>query len=342
MVIGKSVAEMDDLPESTRGKSQPISEILFGRPTRTFGAIASISSNTIAVEAALQFSILGEGLVALVGPTGWGKSHLLEAAAQNLTTKTGEHIEVVSAVSFIANPSRYDNSSPLILDNAEEVLVKARTKILLRLALERRVRAQRPTMLSMTMPKVTRGIRSFLPSVHEWVVAEVAEPTTDERARIIEHLAEAEGLVLSKRLVYIIAKQMHGNGRTLAGALKRLRVFGSEWIEPQAILQACGTLDPFFADCGAWDLRMKILRVTEATISRFGLCPTLDWGLYVMLKVAGLCEVGIAEAAKLEPGEVYVRTTRLSREIESNPELRPLLAHFIDCVVESLANDGAL
>ena len=64
------------------GRQAPrLSEVLFETSRATFAAYAPLPSNVEAIDAALRFSAGHEILVALVGPSGWGKSHLLGAAA---------------------------------------------------------------------------------------------------------------------------------------------------------------------------------------------------------------------------------------------------------------------
>ena len=51
---------------------------------RNFDTIATLPSNVEAVEAALQFAVGANPFMVLVGPSGWGKTHLLECVATRL------------------------------------------------------------------------------------------------------------------------------------------------------------------------------------------------------------------------------------------------------------------
>jgi hypothetical protein len=152
-------------------------------------------------------------------------------------------------------------------------------------------------------------------------------------------MSAAEGLVLSPRLSKVIADQMHGNGRTLAGALKRLRLSGTNWLDPNATLRAFGLLDPFFADNGIWDLKHKILRVAESSRDLFRDISSTDLALYTMLHEAGLSEVSVARAAGIEPADAYLRASSFRLNLAESEVLRNYVRQFVDLVVESLVRE---
>ncbi len=274
-----------------------LSKVLFERRETTFNSLAAMPSNVEAIEAALMFSAGLNPFVALVGPSGWGKSHLLSAVASRLSLEHGIVTERYTVVDYLSNPIRSESAHPLILDDAQEALGKSRMKMALRLCLERRVKCGKPTILAFTSPKPSRALRALLPSTRDWTVATMGAAEPAERLLLLHQLSSVEGLVLSPRLSKVIADQMYGNGRTLAGALKRLRLSGTNWLDPSATLRAFGLLDPFFADNGVWDLKHKILKVAEQSKDQFVKVSSTDLALYTMLHEASLSEISVARAA---------------------------------------------
>lgn len=327
------------LHEIAINRAPRLSEVLFEKPNHTFASLAALPSNVEAVEASLLFSAGLNPFVALVGPSGWGKSHLLEAVSFRLASERETPIEPVSALAYLANGPRPDPSGPLLIDDAQEALSKPKYRMLLRVELERRVRAGRSTMLAFTMPKITRNLRAFLPSGRDWSVSGIEVPEPPERMLLLNQMSSAEGLALSPSLVRIIAMQMYGNGRTLAGALKRLRLSSLTWLDSRATLRACGLLDPFFADNSSWDLKHKILRIAEAGRVQFGQVSVVDLAVYTMLREACLSEIDVARAMNMEPADVYLRASRFQKEMERNETAAHYVSQCVSMVVDSLATD---
>jgi len=316
-----------------------LSEVLFEKKEHSFGSLAALPSNVEAIEAALLFSAGMNRLVALVGPSGWGKTHLLRAVSYRLSLDDGVYVEPASALEYLACPHRFESPAPLVLDDVQDALSKARQRLALRFALERRVRAGRPTILAFTSPKPSRQLRAFLPNARDWKIVAMGEPAADERVQLLNQMAAAEGLALSPRLTKVLADQMHGNGRTLAGALKRLRLSRSTWLDTGSTLQALGLLEPFFADNSGWDLKMRILRLAESSRARFGKVNPLDLALYTMLREAGLAESDVARAAAISNADVYQRTMRFQKQLETCEVTAANVRQFVELVVGSLAKD---
>ena len=317
------------------GRAPRLSEVLFERPRATFASFAPLPSNVEAVEAALRFSAGHEPLVALVGPSGWGKSHLLAAAAGRMA-KSAPPIRMSSVEDHLRGGGPVEVGGPLLLDDCAEILAKPKMRLMLRLLLERRVRAGRPTMLAFTLPRPTRALAGLLPLERSWLVPTLEAPAAQERAALIEQMASAEGLSLSPRLVRVVAMRMHGNGRTLSGALKRLRLAGGGWLDAGAVLRACGLLDPFFADNPGWDLKSLVARLAERHRVRFGRVLPADLAIYTMLRVACLAESDVARAMGVEPSAAYLRASRFAAELAADPMVATYVERFVEIVVESL------
>lgn len=311
--------------------------MLFAKKEHSFGSLAALPSNVQAIEAALLFSAGLNPLVALVGPSGWGKSHLMRAVSYRLSLDSGSISEPINAAEFLANPNRNDPTAPLLLEDVQDVMAKARQRLALRFALERRVRGGRPTILTFTAPTISREIRSFLPNGRAWTIATMSEPASAERVLLLNQMATVEGLALGPRLVKVLASQMHGNGRTLSGALKRLRLSGVQWMDAGATVRALGLLEPFFADNSGWDLKMRILRIAEQNRARFSRVTPLDLALYTMLREAHLAEADVARAVGLTPADAYQRACRFQKQMESCEVTSLNVRQFFELVVDSIS-----
>jgi len=298
--------------------------------------MVTLPSNVQAVEASLLFATGRLPFVVLSGPSGWGKSHLLQASASACSVV--ERIPrpaIISAKEFQANAYRIDPSIPLIIDDAQEALDQHKVRIQLRLALERRVRAHRPILLSFTCPKVTRNIKAFLPGYHSaWVSATIEAPSANDRQRVVAAMAKAEGLVVAESLVKILSRKLHGDGRTFEGALKRLRLAGDRWLDSASVLRALGVLNPYFAGHGSWDLREFIL---EAVYLRCKTEWNRDLALHVMLHIALLPEAEVARFMEIEPGTAFSRANRFRNQFEGNEDVRLQTRRCIDSIVDGIS-----
>lgn len=303
---------------------------------RSFGSLAVLPSNVGAVETALHFASGLNTFSVIVGPSGWGKTHVLECASEKLSQRWKPVPLVMSATEWLSGSNSGDSTLPLLLDDVQELTSRPRSRIQLRLALERRVRSGRPTMLAFTAAKKTRHLSAILPCARDWMIGTISVPAPSERMLIIAQLAEVHGLSLSSSLTRVIAYKMRGNGRTLVGALRRLRLHGPLWNDVSGTLRACGLLEPFFADSGTWDLRGHILSVARNfDASRFGV-PIADLVAFTMLREAALCEADVARSLSIEPGEAYARCARFERQYKTSENALFAVRSFAESVVEGL------
>ncbi|MFN3729366.1 MAG: hypothetical protein ACK4XJ_06615 [Fimbriimonadaceae bacterium] len=336
------------LPAPSRGEEGSAgSDLTVGRPRLSevlrpparprFATLATLPSNTQSVEAAMQFSTGALDFVALVGPSGCGKSHLLGAAAERLSGNGRDgSIRVVSAAEWVQDPRRRDTVEPLLLDNVQDVLALGRQRQALSLALERRVRFGRPTMLSFTYPKLTRQVRTFLPSPEVWAVIPITLPQPAEREDLVRHLCRLEGMTLAPGLVWQIAHAMHGNGQTICGTLKRLKLNKSEWCDSSSQLLAMGILSPFFADNGGWDLRQTVAEVADAILPALDRERRVDLAIYVLLGVCSLPEVEVAAYFGITPRTAYQRYRKVLRGLPYDADLKTCVDRLIQGAVQRL------
>lgn len=334
-IVSDRLGVSDGLEQSALRRPR-LSSVLLHAQGKSFDSIVTLPSNVQAVESSLLFATGRLPLVALLGPSGWGKSHLLYAAASACAAvdRTATPV-VMSAKEWAAAAYHLDPSMPLILDDVQEAFEQHKIRIQMRLALERRVRAGRPVLLAFSMPKPTRAMKSFLPGYHTaWVTATIETPPAGDRQRVVAAIAKAEGLALSESLVRILARKLPGDGRTYEGALKRLRLAEPRWLDSASVLRALGVLNPYFADHSSWDLRESVLDMV------YRRCRTewnRDLALFVMLHVAQLPEADVAHFMELEPGPAFVRANRFRELHDSSEDVRLQTRRCIDNLVDRLS-----
>jgi len=316
-----------------------LSEVLFANSSHNFASLAGVPSNVEAVEAALTFAGGTNPFAALVGPTGWGKTHLMEAVAAQVSREDGCIVPIHNAMEWATSSHGAYARQPLLLDNAQDALVRPKVRQAVRSALEKRVRMGLPTMLSFTAHRPTRPLKSLLPCCQDWIVANIKTPDPRERMVVVSQISNAEGVAISQGLARLLAYKMKGNGRTLVGALKRLRLYGPTWLDSRATLKACGILDPFFFDNSAWDLKEQISRISHHPEYRHGRADSSDMAIFTMLREANLSEIDIARFLNIEPSEVYQRSAKFEGQASLSEPIKAELNTFIEAIVDSLLRE---
>ena len=320
-------------------QSPRLSEVLFPNASRNFATLAGVPSNVEAVEAALTFAGGSNPFAALVGPTGWGKTHLMEAVAGQVSREEGCIVPIHNAVEWAAAAHGAEREHPLLLDNVQDALVRPKMRQNIRATLDRRVKRGLPTMLSFTANRPTRPLKSLLPSCQDWTVASIKAPDPREKMVVISQISQAEGVAISQGLARLLAYKMRGNGRTLVGALKRLRLYGPTWLDSRATLKACGILDPFFADNSAWDLKEQIHRISNNGDFRYSRAGSPDMAIFTMLREACLSEAEIARFLGIGPSEVYQRSAKFEEHASLSESIKAELNTFIESIVDSLLRE---
>ncbi len=326
---------VSDIAEQRFTTQRPrLSSILLASDSKSFDSIVTLPSNVQAVESALLFATGRSPFVAIIGPSGWGKSHLVDAASRTISVLDRDvQPQVINGKEWLTWFNRLDPMAPVLVDNAQEAISQHKSRLQFRLALERRVKAGKPILLSITAPKPTRALRAFLPNHHAWVIATIEPPTTSERAKVVAQMATAEGLAISESLQWILAKQLFGDGRTMEGAFKRLRLQDGRWLDATATLRALGILNPFFVDNSNWDLREVIWTAAERRCRTEWNC---ELATYVMLRIALLSEADVAHFFEQEPSAAYARAAAFQKRIEAQEDVRLLARRFVEEVVDHL------
>ncbi|HVL38974.1 MAG TPA: DnaA/Hda family protein [Fimbriimonadaceae bacterium] len=312
-----------------------LSEVLFG--ARGFDTFAALPSNIHAVESSLLFAAGLQTFVVLVGPSGWGKSHLLDAVVRRIRMEYGHcGCRKMTAGEFAATGARSDTHAPLVLDDVQDVLNKPKQRQQLQLTLERRVKTGRQTILAFTGAKPTRQVRGFLPCGREWVVCTIGQPDPAERQIVVRHLCSQENLLLSENLVRLLGRRLEANCSGLKGALQRLKIHQRTWLDQRATLMACGVLNPFFADNPGWDLREAVAETAEGLRQ---VIEPRDLAIYLLAAEAMLPEADVARYFGVEPAQVYAISSSMRQSVKQSPSTAAIVETATERVVERLLSE---
>jgi vacuolar-type H+-ATPase catalytic subunit A/Vma1 len=308
-------------------------------PTEKIGfkVIAPLHTNVRAIEATLLFASGHQSFVAITGPSGCGKTLLLQAAHQHIESNHIAEVECMSAEQFLKLESRVGLEKVLILDDCQDVFGKPKQCLRLRLALDRRVRGNRPTLVAFSGSGRDRRINNLLPGPRKWCFESISEPTLAGRISLVSHLASKERLNLSSTFIKIIATRLLGNGRVIAGALHRLKLEKNDWNDSLQVLHGCGLLDPYFADNSNWDIKHRIVKVMNEC------CPTSlrldskELACYLMINVAGLCESSVANYLETDPCRCYQNANSVAKQVKSDASMAGLVHHCTEVILSRLA-----
>lgn len=305
-----------------------------------FATLATVQSNVCAVEAALLFGCGERTLVALEGPSGTGKSHLLDAVGHRIRRETGQHCEAMPAVPWLLGLTRHEQHAPLLLDDVQDAAKKPQTRQQLRRLLERRAELGRPTLICCNTAAHRKCLPDFLAAnARMWHVAHIAEPSLKERNAIVRKMALTFGISLAPELVQVIGAKVGGNGHSLAGTLCSLRSLGACWTMWPEVMRALAVLQPYLA-CG-WDIRDHLSMVLgdmgrDLPVELMPRWPAAQSAMYFMREVVGLGEGDVAVYCGLTPGEVFEQCAQIRLQSD-----RATLALNIErqaaAVMESLA-----
>ncbi len=318
--------------------SRRLSHALSSASQGGFPTFAVLPSNIEAVESAYQFVDGAKQFVALIGPSGWGKSHLLEGTQSALRAR-GNSCELTSAISWVKGGNKYDSSSVLLVDDVQDIFRHPRAKYQFRLMLERRLRSRKPTMLCFNGVRMSHAMRALLPLGREWKVTKISEPGVDERELIVGQIAAAEKVQLSRPIMRLIARHLHGNGRSITGALQRLKLYRSDWSSISDICPACGILMPYLIGCEGWDPRDQVYESVNQVFERWpkvsGVTPE-EITAFILHESIGITEGDVATFLSISPSSVYKRSTKIKK---LNGE--PLVAALVDeCLATVRLNLG--
>ncbi|MCW5936604.1 MAG: hypothetical protein KIT11_04780 [Fimbriimonadaceae bacterium] len=256
--------------------------------------------------------------VVLTGPSGWGKSQLLEVSRDILRSQ-GVPCESTTAIAWSQHQGGGDRREALVLEDVQDVLIHSRLRHQFRQGLERRVRTGRRTLLSITDARPASIANALLPAARSWVVGTVAEPSPEERALVVRQIAASLNVAMGRSVERLLARHVHGNGHSLIGAIQRLKLVKPDWSDTMDVAQACGVLAPYLMGQDGWDPRDKVFEAVSSTWSsnftNLGVTP-VDVCCHLMLCDLGLSEREVSAFLAVTPSEAYGRSRLVSSAMQ--------------------------
>lgn len=294
-----------------RLNSRRLSDALLGDSQFSLSTLAAVPSNYGAVETGLKFAHSERPFVALLGPSGWGKTHLIEALGGLMHGADERRPVVMTALAWVDGLPRTDSAGPLLLDEVQDIERRPKARQMLRAAVERRVLLRRPTLLSFAGKRPTRLMREVLGNARMWEVAMISEPTPEERELVVARMAASASMALHRSIARVIALHLHGNGRSIIGALRRLQLAKADWSSEQDLSRACGILMPYLIGRDGWDIRdVAYEAVLEAVRAKGLYAPGLvdEIFCWLMLNDVGLREDEVGAFLKISPSRAYAKS----------------------------------
>lgn len=292
-----------------------------------FANFAAIPSNLHAFENGLLFAIGRSRYGILAGPSGWGKTTLIEGVGHLMASLGRPSPISLTSAEFVRRRRSIDPHRPLIIEDVQESLRRQKDRTLLQQFLERRIRSEQQTYLIMTANPSVSELRRALPYFGRWTISRIASPATSERRVVAELMASSTGLKLADPLLGLLSGKLTGNGRSINGALKCLRLEGESWQTDEEVLRACGVLYPFFLDNGSFDLGHTIFDCARNLVDQ-----PAELAAYTMRRISGLPEDAVARHLEVSPSEVFRMANRITRKLGQSDELRrqaEKLAHMV-------------
>lgn len=319
-------------------RTHRLSDAFAPRPPFPIGTLAPLACNIRAIEAAADFARTIKPFVAIVGPSGWGKSHLLTSTALAVGLYQAHSVQVVDARRWALECLEPIDPKPLILDDVQDVLSQPRARHCLIDGLERRARLNRPTMLGCSVASFHRELHQLLPHSRSWVLATIKEPEFSDREVVVRQLAKKEGVELSRLACRLMAKMVAGNAYSISGALRRAKLVREDWSNPEEALGLCGILLPHL-EVAEWDVIDVVGEETARVLerSREYARLTREISAYVLCRVVGLSESDVANYLLLSPGEVYGWVQLVESQKHDEKLQRTLLA-CKNALLQSLSN----
>lgn len=303
--------------------------------------LPALPFNGDAMEASRRFCEGQVDQVAIFGPSGWGKTQILESAAETMGHGgNAQRVRLSSALAFTQSKDQPESMPILILDDLQDVKRKPRARHDLRHRLERRLRAHRPTLVSATVGSAREAL-GMLPVGHAWSLASVRVPTVPERATIVQQIAQQVGVDLHPAIPRLMAMHLHGNGNSIRGALQRLRLVMPVWQTERDVCQACGVLMPYLIGRNGWDPRDEVHDAVNRVVKGWRTEAPGSWtgeiSAYCMATLVGLSEYDIADFHHIAPSTAYRRTITV-RKRRLDPDFSLLVTSCERAVVRTFTN----
>jgi energy-coupling factor transporter ATP-binding protein EcfA2 len=300
-----------------------------GRDTED-STIAALPSNHHALALGFDFACGQRTFVGIGGPSGWGKSELLGHVRNALERIQGSPIAVLQASEWAISQANATSVPVLLLDDLQDVMRSPRLRHLLRLRLDQRIRRKLPTMVC-TAGDFSSAIRlRVITPGHHWHLSQILPPSPVERQCIAQQIAKVEKLKLHESIEALLATHLNGNGRSMRGAMLRLKLIRTDWRADEDFAEACGILMPYLIGEDGWDPRDVAADAINYVYMAWPDSPPIRRRAslaYVLNQLIRLPEEDVASFLRISTGQVY----RHCRNVRDRLDC-PVTAEFINIV----------
>ena len=282
-----------------------------------FASFAAVSSNIGAIEVGARFAQGTTPFAVVIGAPGWGKTHLLDSIRSYMGRRSQPINSPMSASQYTSVPERCDDGLPLLIDDCQDVWGNMRARQDFRRLLERRIKGRRPTFVCIA-DKVSRLEASrFFPCPQEWAFQSISVPSRKERDYIVRQIADSEEVSLSRPIVALVARHLCGDGRSIKGAIRTLKIVRDDWARRSDLFEACGVLTPYIQGEDGWDPRDVVMDVVSGR--SFECCPSEDYArsvcAYVLLSLMRLDEYDVATFLGVSPTAAYAMSVSVKASL---------------------------
>ena len=270
--------------------------------------IAELPSKHNALALGIDFACGHRKFVGIGGPSGWGKSELLAYVSKAMTRIHGCSIQVASASQWALSQYHGAAEPILILDDLQDAIKSPRLRHRLRVKLDQRCKRTRPTIICQSGNLTDILKHRIIPSPKLWHLAQISEPSPVERMCITRQIALSEDLRLNAAIESLIATHLNGNGRSIKGAMLRLKLIKSDWHLDSDFAEACGILMPYMIGQDGWDPRDVALEAVHHVFLAWPNLPPLTKRAtlaYVLNQLVRLPEEEVAQFLRISTGQVY-------------------------------------
>lgn len=244
--------------------------------------------------------------VAIGGPSGWGRSHLLRVASAAIWLYQCERVQVHDARSWIESSREPLTSKPVLLDDVHDALATPRTRHHLLSVLRRRSELQRATLISFHANPEMQSLRGLF-ATSSWYYTTIREPGIEDRERMVAQFARKRSARISPFGMRLIALMVGGSAHSIEGAIRRLKLVTADWSDPAKILELSGLLLPYREEGSSIDPREVIHDEVGSALIGLGFKSRDRKAIIatVMFDHAHITEHEIADTLMVRPGDVY-------------------------------------
>ena len=320
-------------------------------PRFTFASFMEAQYNRLALTSAQDVACNDESRYSplfIAGNSGMGKTHLLHATAQ-AACACGQMVLLVSAEQFLSEfttairnkggaafRARYREPDILLVDDVQDLMGKKATLNEFYQTLAGLHDLGRRVVVAGDPSAMSAEAARFKTMLRWGLVAQIEEPSSEDRVRFIRLKAEAQGMHLADEVQHYIALRVRSSIRDLEGAVNRVSALSYISSEPLTIDFAARALQPVsitpdeehhhtptqLVEAVAQHLKLATSDITSQKRAR-ALTYARHVAMYLLRHDASMTYASIAQLMnKRDHSTVVHACAQLLHELNVSPELR--------------------